>query len=603
MNKCKVCDIYTNNDNYCSMKCRDSSRKSKSWIVKKCKVCESVFECRVSRIKIYCSCKCASNDKYITIKKNEKAKETNIKKYGCHPSKTDLVKEKIKNSLIEKYGVDHYSKTEDYKTKVKSTNLKKYNVEYPQQNELIKEKTKIKVNEKYGGFTLKSKKLSEKVKSTILEKYGVDNVQKNENIKNKKENTNLKKYGFKSPLKNESIKSKIKDTLFKKYNVTNISQDFNTRCKISATIHKKFYEYLINEKLKNICKPLFSTEEYTGVEYYKKYPFECIKCNNVFSDYLYGGRIPKCQICYPFIQSKPQKEVYDFVRDILPKNIEIIENTKKILPSGKELDIYIPSKNIAIEFDGLYWHSEINGQKNKNYHLDKTEECEKLGIKCIHIFENEWTLKNDIIKRKISYMLKTKSNKGIYARNCIIKEIDENEKRLFLDKYHIQGNDKSKIKLGAFYQNELVSVMTFSKQRLALGNKISIDGEYELIRFCVGNENVIGIGGKLLSYFIRKYDPIKIVSYADRRYSDSKSFYQKIGFNFVGVTNPNYWYFLTDNYLNLTHRFNFRKNILHKKLEKFDENMTEWQNMQINGYDRIWDCGHLKYEWLIGIKN
>ena len=110
-----------------------------------------------------------------------------------------------------------------------------------------------------------------------------------------------------------------------------------------------------------------------------------------------------------------------------------------------------------------------------------------------------------------------------------------------------------------------------------------------------GDINVVGIAGKLLSYFINKYIPTKIISYADKRWSRG-DLYEKIGFKKVSDGSPNYWY-IDKKYLHRIHRFNFRKSELHGKVKTFDPMLSEWGNMQNNGYDRIWDCGNLKYEW------
>ena len=140
--------------------------------------------------------------------------------------------------------------------------------------------------------------------------------------------------------------------------------------------------------------------------------------------------------------------------------------------------------------------------------------------------------------------------------------------------------------------------MTFGCLRSALGSKNIDNTIYEMYRFCVGDKNVVGIASKMLKYFIVNFNPSKIISYADRRYSDNAAFYNKIGFNLVGKTSTNYWYFNLKDTLKLYHRFNFRKDQLSTKLEKFDNNLSEWENMKNNGFDRIWDCGHLKYEWI-----
>jgi len=137
--------------------------------------------------------------------------------------------------------------------------------------------------------------------------------------------------------------------------------------------------------------------------------------------------------------------------------------------------------------------------------------------------------------------------------------------------------------------------MTFGPFRKALGTTVILS-EYEMYRFC-SKGNVIGGAGKMLKYFIKKYNPTRIISYADRRWSNKNdAFYTKIGFNLVSVTRPNYYY--TSNYFAREYRFKYRKNNLSKLLQKYNPILSEWENMQLNGYDRIWDCGCLKFEFI-----
>jgi len=352
----------------------------------------------------------------------------------------------------------------------------------------------------------------------------------------------------------------------------------------------KAYDKLKN-KYENIVEFLFDKEIYSGAQKYKHYSFKCKKCLTIFDDYMTNGFYPKCPTCNPHVISYQEKEILNFIKSIFDG--EILENTRKILPSGKELDIYIPSKKLAIEYNGIYWHSELVGKKDRLYHVNKTDECEKLGIHLIHIFEDEWIDSRGIIESKLKYILDLNINK-IYARNCIVKPVNYDECSDFLDKYHIQGNDKSFIRLGLYHKDDLVSIMTFGKNRISLGNK-SKDDEYEMYRFC-SSMTVVGSGSKLLSHFIKNHSPLKIISYADRRWSNNSVFYSKVGFDFIKNTVPSYWYF--NKIGRRFHRFNFRKDQLSKKLQTFDPSLTEWENMQLNGYDRIWDCGNLKYEWI-----
>lgn len=285
--------------------------------------------------------------------------------------------------------------------------------------------------------------------------------------------------------------------------------------------------------------------------------------------------------------SKLENFIYNFLDN---KNILYLKNNRSFL-SNKEIDIFIPSYNIGIECNGIYWHSELRG-KNRNYHLNKTKLAQVKNVKLIQIFENEIINQPKIVISRLKSLLNL-NKYSIYARKCKIQEIDNQFKNKFLNKYHIQGEDKSSIKLGLFYKNRLVAVMTFCKYRTALGRK-NIKFEYELSRFCcIHNFNVVGGASKLLKYFERIYKPKKIISYADRRWSNG-NLYFKLGFHYHHNSKPNYWYFKNNN-LQLYHRFNFRKNILSKKLEKFDPNLTEWENMKNNGYNRIWDCGNMLF--------
>jgi hypothetical protein len=287
---------------------------------------------------------------------------------------------------------------------------------------------------------------------------------------------------------------------------------------------------------------------------------------------------PKCSLRY----DKSEGEVKEFISSL---KLLFEENTRKII-QPLELDIYIPSHNIAIEFDGLYWHSEKF--KINNYHLNKTIECEKQGIQLIHIFEDEWIHKQDIVKSRLMNILGLTPIK-IYGRKCIIKEISSKEAKEFLNNNHIQGGINSKYNIGLYYDDELVSLMTFGCLRKSMGNN-SIEDAYELFRFCNKlNTTVIGGADKLLKYFIKTYKPNEIISYADRRWSQG-NLYKKLGFEFIHNSKPNYFYI---NNCKREYRFKYRKDVLVK--EGFDKNKTEREIMEERGFNRIYDCGNKKY--------
>lgn len=419
---------------------------------------------------------------------------------------------------------------------------------------------------------------SEKAKQTNLERYDVENPSFLPETLNKTKKTNLERYGTEVAIQSDKIRSKVIENQ-KHTNYKNIIDRLNNKC--------------LN------IDPLFTLEEYKSTFRDNKYEFLCKKCGSKFMDHIDGGHLPRCLKCDPIISgfSDKEREVLEYIRSIYEG--EIIENCRKLL-KGKEIDIYIPELNLAFEFNGIYWHSELGGNKNKSYHLNKTNECENLGIRLIHIFEDEWRNKQDIVKSKLRYLIGLKSE-SVYARKCYIEEISSAICNEFLKNNHIQGKCVSKIKIGLFRKcdRKLVSVITFGRLRKSLGNK-SVDGHYELIRYCSDiNYNVVGGMSKLLSYFIKNYNPNVIITYADRRYSSRhKNVYKNVGFEYIGESTPNYWYFYRGEF-DRYHRYKFAKHRLSEKLEKFDNNLSEWQNMQMNGYDRIWDCGSLKYQMVL----
>ena len=171
-----------------------------------------------------------------------------------------------------------------------------------------------------------------------------------------------------------------------------------------------------------------------------------------------------CLICNPLNKYKDTKE-NEIVDYILSKGIEVIKNDRKIL-NGKEIDIYIPYLKLGIEFNGLYWHSDI--YKDKKYHLNKKKECFNKDVNLIHIWEDNWIYNPDIVKSRINNLLNINMER-IMARKCSIKNVSSSESKLFLDKNHLQGNIYSSYNIGLYSDSELVSIMTFGKLRRGLG--------------------------------------------------------------------------------------------------------------------------------------
>lgn len=290
-----------------------------------------------------------------------------------------------------------------------------------------------------------------------------------------------------------------------------------------------------------------------------------------------------CQICGNGNRSSVfEKEISDFLKS----NDVKVETTNREILHGDEIDILLPEYGVGIECDGIYWHSEKF--KNKNYHLNKTLKCQEKGIRLIHIFEDEWESKKEVWKSTLLNIIHKNQNK-IYARKCKIKEISGSESKLFLDENHLQGNCASSINLGLFYNDILISLMTFRKSRHFIGNG---KHQWELTRFCSAkNLEVVGAASKLLHYFIKNYSPKNIVSYADRRWSVG-NLYECLGFKKYNVSPPNYYYLINNKRKG---RFSFRKSVLVKKYN-CPENMSEHEFCLSQHWYRIYDCGCLCYE-------
>ena len=340
----------------------------------------------------------------------------------------------------------------------------------------------------------------------------------------------------------------------------------------SNKIHNSKYDYsnveykTSHDKITIVC-PIHGE--------FKQYPY----------DHLHGHGCPSCGNIF----SIGEMEIYQYLCEKLGSD-NVILHDRKIL-DGKEIDIYIPSKKIGIEYNGLYWHSELNG-KDKWYHLNKLEECNNKGIKLIQIFEDEYVLNKNLVLQKIEHIINIERLcPKIMARKCTIMEISNDEAKDFLTKNHIQGYSNTTISYGAYYQRILIGVMCFTKT-----------GESDcwiLNRFATDNKYICqGVGGKLFSHFIKTRKPKNVKSFADRRWTmaSDKNFYTSIGFTLTEVLKPDYRYINGNNANERIHKFNMRKKSLHNKYN-VPIDMTEKEITQKLGYSKIWDCGLYKYEW------
>lgn len=449
--------------------------------------------------------------------------------YGYENGSYYCRKCKTKRNNLEKWGVENPFQLESVKVKIKETNLEKWGVENPSQNYEINKKIRESISK------LDKEEINKKREVTNLEKWGVKNVSQAKKVKEKKAETNIENWGTDNNKKSD---------IFRKSNF-----------KIAK--HSNYISY-----------------EKEGVSLFKcdnnkDHEFK-IEIDNFIKRIKYNSTL--CTECFPIGTNQSGKELklYNYIKSIY--NGEIIQSYRDKF----EIDIYLPDLNLGFEFNGVFWHSDL--YKGKYSHFEKTKYFEKKGIRIIHIWEDDFDSKMDIIKSQIKNWIGLTPNR-IWARKCHIKEVDKDECISFLEENHIQGKIGSKLKIGLYYKNILVSLMTFDNLE---GRKRMTEGNFNINRFCNRlNTSVIGGASKLFNYFLNNYDVKRVISYADKDWSLG-NLYDKLGFNKISETKPDYKYVVNGIRMHKSRYKKSKTGIIESKLD----------------IPKIWDCGKIKYEFI-----
>ncbi len=432
--------------------------------------------------------------------------EKSLKRWGTKtPAESEIIKQKIIKTNNIKYGGNSAMCSKNIQKKSKETLIKNWGVDSPSRSKEILEK-RIK------SFKENIEQYKKSYKKTSMERYGVDHHWKNKEIHDKSVNK-TKKYKLKKTL--ESILKNIPEG----YNINNICEE-TSEVSITCDLNHEFISTrgFIYDRFRN------NTEV--------------------------------CTICNPMNSPKSGTEILlvKFIKDIY--NGKIIENERNIIKPF-EIDIYLPDLKLGIEYNGLWWHSDK--YREYDYHLNKQNYAKDSEIELITIWEDHWLDKTDIIKSFLIHKLgKTKDK--IMARKCIIKEISKKDCDLFLQKNHWDGKSKSSIRLGLIFNEELVGVMTFNKKM----------NSYSLSRYCSENYKMVNGGfNRLLSYFIKKFNPEIIENYSDNMFS-SGDIYEKYGFDLKYENKPSY-------------KLLINKKRSHRLINTQDD------------YPKIWNAGYKKW--------
>lgn len=293
-------------------------------------------------------------------------------------------------------------------------------------------------------------------------------------------------------------------------------------------------------------------------------------------NHLKGHNCPKCA-CSDV--SKPESKLLEIFAEFSPVSDRSVLN-------GRELDLLFEKHKVAVEINGIYWHSDEHCDKKS--HVSKTEQCSEKGIKLFHFTDHQINLKLPIVTSMIRSALKVSDR--LNARDCEIRKVSFNEYKQFFDANHISGNTTAKIAYGLYKDDVLVSCMSFSKPRF------DTSAEWEIIRLAsILNTSVRGAASKLFSAFVKEINPKSVISYADRRYG-SGEVYKQLGFIFERNTDVGYAYHHKIN--NPVSRYQAQKHKLSKLLgDRFNPELSERDNMIKAGWHLMYDCGNSLWRW------
>ena len=485
-------------------------------------------------------------------------------------------KTKSKRTCLEKYGVDHQLKSKVIMDKVKQTNLERRGVEYSVLDPAVKELSKQTNLENIGyANPFSSPIIQDQIKQTNLERYGVENPMQNDDIVNKAAKTYAINHGPKNPIVDNDTITVI--NILK----TNLSNQNLTRADIYG--NKEYFKYFIKEFYK-----------------YKQRKLRLYEIANVFEkeSNTIKHKVANCNLLeyffikdsnlelkfLSFLNDNGFKENEDFLRHKF--NLDTTSNTKQ------QTDFILPNHNIGFEINDIDSHNIKH--RDHDYHYNKTLLSQSKGIRLIHIWE--WELIDDILWNRLSKwilnLLNTNRNM-IGASKCKCKLVPQNDEKLFLDTYHLQGYIKSELCYGLYYNNELIQLMSFIKSRY---NK---NYEWELLRLCTKYDYLVKMGSiRLLNHFIKHHKPKSIISYCNLDKFDG-SIYKKLGFTLLRRTQPSAIWYNEETENRFLDSSLFKKGADKLLGTNFGKGTSNEEIAMKSGYQKIYNCGQNVYTMII----
>lgn len=562
----------------------------------------------------YCSLKCSVNDPEVADKRIVNTKTALVEKYGVeNASQISGSSAKVKATKLERYGNESYCNPDA----AMATNLKKYGKK---------------------SFLATAECVAKRIEHA-QKTYGVDHHMKSVEWKDQMKQVFHERLGVEHPTSQPEVKARMKARAVSE-GVEYVLRKSSTRDARRLAGRLKIAAIVESDTNNMLGEHVTALDLLAG-------RFLCNVCRNEFLMPNYGTSrsqprtYPRCTDCFPIKDNKDsiiQQELIAWVtadKDIggcgLP--LETVSlNDRVALGNGKEIDLYIPSKQMGLELNGNFWHTEVFGGKPKNYHKDKVTVAASKGIRLVHIFEDDWLKKRELVKEKIRQILgvqipQTKyyaRKTNTYSIQSYDGEVPDNVHKFF-DANHIQSSVRNLRKDMVFavtasdLDGQIIAAMLLTKQkRVHMSKKTKQSGSefltehWELVRYAVRAGCLcVGMAGKLLNQFVRMASlsvmPLTITSYADLAWSKhpeihggNESMYEKLGFKQITITQPSYCYVHRTDFLTRQHRYKYRKSELVRlnmmSADDQQSSLTEWNVMQKHNFDRIWDCGKIKYE-------
>ena len=500
-----------------------------------CKVCgsETKYQSFKKGYSQYCSSRCANLDPDVNAKKEASC----LRNHGFKNSLAN--RDKMREACINKYGVDNPMKVPEIAQKARDTYTSKYTP-----GEITKKVSATKMA-RYGDPYFSDR---EKVKSTCLERYGCDS------------SMHIARSSFQE--------------IHGVDNPSQLSWVQEIKAKNSIERYGKLFQqqHLSNDGIKKFNDMVFlSNHSAPEISRLTGYSQSHVSKNLIKHNIVDG------------FKSYGERDILNMLISLGLTEDDIVTNSRSVIPT-LELDFYLPEYGVAIEFNGDWFHSANSG-KERTYHYEKFKRCKDIGIHLFQIQECEWNdpFKGNVWKSMIANSLK-RTSKRVFARKCELKEVDSKTARRFLLENHLQGVANGSVRLGLFFEDELVALGVFGKYRFGSQNS------YELVRLAYKmNHSVVGGFSKLLKHFLDRHDA-SLVSFSDNRYSVG-GVYESNGFHKVSE-NIGYYYIKDGVILN---RIKFQKHKLSGILDKYDETLSESENMMQNGYLKVYDAGQTKW--------